>query len=101
MEPNFSYEQCEALGILLESYIRMLLAAYPVPKEADDFNPLIENLKSFLESNLEYDIDLSRLAKTFHYNEKYFSLWFLLSPIAFSEVSCLLENYSFLLLLLC
>lgn len=71
MEPHFTYEQCETLGILLESYIRMLLAAYPAARQADDFNPLIENLKSYIESNLEYDIDLARLAKTFHYNEKY------------------------------
>lgn len=71
MEENFTYEQCEVYGILLESYIRMLLDSYPNSNIHSDFNPLIENLKNYMEDNLEYDIDITRLAKNFHYNEKY------------------------------
>lgn len=71
MEKDFSFAQCDALGALLESYIRMLLAVPPAQVQADAFDPLTENLKNFIESNLEYDIELSRLAKAFHYNARY------------------------------
>ena len=71
MQSGFSLEKCEAVGSIVESYIRMILSLPDVKKEGTDFNPLIENLKKFIESNLEYDIEISHLAKIFHYNEKY------------------------------
>lgn len=71
MERDFSFEQCEAVGTVVESYIRMILATAPPKRENTDFNPLIENMKNYIEANLEYDIDLSLLSGIFHYNEKY------------------------------
>jgi len=69
MEQNFSAESCERVGELIESYIRMLLQL--APKAQTGFEPLIENLKRYIEDNLEYTLDLSLLARMFHYNEKY------------------------------
>ncbi len=71
MEKNFSYEQCELLGSLIESYIRILLQTYPIPDIHSNYEPLIENLKRYMEEHLEYDIDITTLAKNFHYNKKY------------------------------
>ena len=70
-EANFSQEKCETLGALVESYIRMLIELCPDETEKNEFDPLIENLKSYIEANLEYDVDLTLLARIFHYNEKY------------------------------
>ena len=71
MEKNFSYQQCELLGSLIESYIRILLQTYPTSDTHSNFEPLIENLKRYMEEHLEYDIDITTLAKNFHYNRKY------------------------------
>lgn len=71
LEKNFSYEQCEMLGSLIESYIRILLKAYPPSDGHSDFDPLVENLKRYMEEHLEYDFDITTLAKNFHYNRKY------------------------------
>ena len=70
LEKNFTYEQCDAMGSLLETYIRILLETIP-SKNANNFNPLIENIKNYIETNLEYDMKISRVAKIFHYNEEY------------------------------
>ena len=69
MERDFSAESCERVGALIEAYIRMLLQF--APKTQTDFEPLVENLKRYIEDNLEYTLDLSLLARMFHYNEKY------------------------------
>lgn len=71
LESGFSPERCERIGELIESYIRMILELCPNETKNEDFDPLIENLKSYIEANLEYEIDLSMLANIFHYNEKY------------------------------
>ena len=70
-EKSFSFERCERIGELVESYIRMILALCTEESEKKKFDPLIENLKSYIEANLEYKIDLGLLAQIFHYNEKY------------------------------
>lgn len=59
-------ENCPALAAVVESYIRMLLILAP-PRQ----DPLAENLKSYIDANLTYGVELSRLAQLFHYNEKY------------------------------
>ena len=71
LESGFSFENCKAIGELIESYIRMILELSPAKNEKNDFDPLIENLKNYIEANLEYEIDLSLVAQMFHYNEKY------------------------------
>ena len=71
IEEDFDFDKCEAVGAVIESYIRMILDLYQEKDENKSFNPLIENLKKYIEANLEYKLDLSLLAKMFHYNEKY------------------------------
>ena len=70
MEKNFSHENCEAVGALIETYIRTLLDNVPESNQ-EQFNPLIENIKNYIKANLEFDIKISQIAKTFHYNERY------------------------------
>ncbi len=70
MEPDVSTEQCEQISRLIEQYIRMVMELYPSASE-EEYDPLIANIKGYLEENLEYPPDLSRLARMFHYNEKY------------------------------
>lgn len=69
MESDFSAERCARLGDLIESYIRMLLEL--TDGEGAEGDPLIADLKGYIESNLEYRIELPLLARMFHYNEKY------------------------------
>lgn len=69
LEQDFDESKCETLGILIESYIRILLEKY---ESADtSINPLIENIKSYINANLEAKIELSHIAEVFHYNKTY------------------------------
>ena len=68
-EKNFSFEMCESAGMLIERYIRILLEKYPIEKKS--FNSLINNIKSYIHSNIEYNISITSVAKLFHYNEVY------------------------------
>ena len=70
LEKEFTFHQCEVLGSLIETYIRTLLEHVP-SANLNRFNPLIENIKTYVEANLEYDITISQIAKTFQYNEQY------------------------------
>ena len=70
LEKNFTFSQCEVVGSLIETYIRTLLDNVP-SVNLNSFNPLIENVKSYIEANLEYDINISQTAKIFQYNEQY------------------------------
>ncbi len=70
MEKDFNIEKCKAMGALIETYIRILLENFPSGSRSK-FNPLIENIKNYIESNLEFDIKLSQIADIFHYNEQY------------------------------
>ncbi|MBQ6823088.1 MAG: helix-turn-helix domain-containing protein [Clostridia bacterium] len=63
---DFPKERCPALAETIESYIRMLLILEPPRRD-----PLVENLKSYLDGNLTYGAELSHMARLFHYNEKY------------------------------
>ena len=71
MQKDFGEEKCVGISDILESYIKMILSIYPVEDDSKKYNPLMENLKAYVEANLEYDIAFSLLAKMFHYNEKY------------------------------
>lgn len=71
LEENFTPESCERVGEIIESYVRMIMELSKENGDNTDFDPLIENLKSYIEANLEYDIDISLIADIFHYNEKY------------------------------
>lgn len=73
LEKDFGEEKCESVSRLLESYIRVLLEKYT---EKPESHPVIDNVKSYIEDNLEFDIDLPHIAQLFHYNEQYFGRFF-------------------------
>ncbi|MBQ7821212.1 MAG: helix-turn-helix domain-containing protein [Clostridia bacterium] len=70
MEKDYDYNKCEAAGKLIESYIRMLLQSNNENK-SDKLNNVIENIKSYVDMNLEFDTNISHIAQMFHYNAKY------------------------------
>lgn len=73
LEKDFDEEKCRDVGKLLESYIRVLLEnCTDKPKS----HPVIDNIKIYIEDNLEFDIEISRIAKLFHYNEQYLGRFF-------------------------
>lgn len=71
LEKNFSPEKCSIVAEIIESYILTTSKLFPKNICNDNFDPLIENLKNYINANLEYKTDILQLAKIFHYNEKY------------------------------
>ncbi|MBE6608745.1 MAG: helix-turn-helix domain-containing protein [Ruminococcaceae bacterium] len=71
LEHSFNRENCEKVANIVESYIRMLLEIKSENDSNENFDPLIENMKNYIEVNIEYNIDIKHLANIFHYNEKY------------------------------
>ena len=69
MEKDFSYESCEEIGKIIEEYILMLLEKYPETNH--NVKPIIENIKKYVESNLEYDLSISDVASLYFYSEVY------------------------------
>lgn len=69
LEQNFSAEQCRTVAAIIEGYIQMIFASPKIREQTR--NPLIINLKSYIDSNIENDIEIPYLANIFHYNEKY------------------------------
>ena len=67
MEKNFTYEKCNIFGDIIESYIRTLFEKY----SSDDDDSLINNLKNYINANIEFDFDISKTADFFHYNKQY------------------------------
>lgn len=74
MENGFDYARCSKMGMLIESYIRMLLEKYPVEKK--ESSSLQRNILNFIAENLTYDISMRDVADFFHYNEVYFGRLF-------------------------
>lgn len=70
MEPRYTEEQCKTLAHAIESYIRLLLLQTPQASAAP-FNPMIENIKRYVLSNIRHGNSLGELTSIFHYNEKY------------------------------
>ncbi len=69
LEHNFSESSCQRVALLIEGYIKGVLSN--LPKNQPKSNLLIENVKKYTDENLEYNIELSQVARLFHYNEKY------------------------------
>lgn len=69
MEANFPKERCAVICAVLDGYICKALEAGGARRE--DRDPLIENIKAYIEENLEYGAQPCDLAPIFHYNEKY------------------------------
>lgn len=69
MEADYSPLLCKETCETLENYIRYLLDKYS--NEQKNENPLIKNIKSYIESNLEFGMDIHILSTVFHYNCRY------------------------------
>lgn len=68
MEKNLTKQDIENICDLIEGHIILLLKKFP---DNSGSNPLIENIKNFILSNLDCDINISLLAEFFHYNKLY------------------------------
>ncbi len=69
MEEGFDYERCDELGRIIAGYVTLLFEKYPAEKSS--INPAVENVKNYVMSNLEYDLNISDIARLFYYNEVY------------------------------
>jgi len=69
MERDFSEQHCKKVAGIIEDYIRAVLSVGANNQQST--NLLIENVKKYTDDNLEYNIELSQVARLFHYNEKY------------------------------
>ena len=69
MEQNYSEEDCVRAADVLESYITFLLDKYG--NENHNYDPLLENIKSYIREHMAYNVSLTELAEVFNYNEKY------------------------------
>lgn len=67
MEQNFTPVDCVATADILESYIHFLFDRYGI--ENKTFDPLVENIKSYLREN--HEITVEELAAAFNYSPKY------------------------------
>lgn len=69
MEQNYTPADCARTADIIENYITFLFEKYG--NDNKNYDPLLENIKSYIRENMAYDISLSELANIFSYNEKY------------------------------
>jgi len=70
LEKNCSEDQVRSVADAVGDYIKFLLVEY-AEKSNENFNPLIENIRSFIEENLTYEFEVKDISNIFNYNEKY------------------------------
>ena len=71
LEKDFTRSDCAEAASLIESYIRLIFETVGSKSLRDGFDPRIENVKKYIEENIEFLTDASFLAKNFGYNKKY------------------------------
>lgn len=69
MERSFTYEDCVKTANILDSYILFLLQHYGMKDKG--FDPLVENIKSYIRENLAYDFNMQEMSGVFNYTPKY------------------------------
>lgn len=70
MERDFDLEKCRSLGQLIESYIRALWETLP-PGGDSKSSSVVENIKQYIDANMDCEIKLQDVAPLFHYNPQY------------------------------
>lgn len=70
MEDQIPPEKCVLFADIAESYIQLLMDKYG-ERAKSGFDPLLENIKSYIQENYLYDFSMAELAGVFGYNEKY------------------------------
>lgn len=69
LEKTFSESDCEKVSNIIENHILLLIEKFSFNKT--NSSPLVENIKNYILSNIEFDINISYISKIFHYNEMY------------------------------
>ena len=69
MEKNITLSDCKDIAKTIENYILYLLEKFPDTQPKEKIN--IKNIKSYINNNLEFDLNIQALAKLFHYNSRY------------------------------
>ena len=87
MQTDFDFEKCRSLACIIEGYILTLFEKYS--DEEKSTNSLIENIKGYINSNLESELTIESIAKIFHFNPKYLGRLFKKeAKISLSEYIC-------------
>lgn len=71
---NFDVKKCETIGLIMESYISILLEKYT--DGPTDEKQLIKNIKAYISENIEHEISINAMARFFNYNPIYFGRLF-------------------------
>lgn len=74
LEKDFGHGDLVVIAELIEGHIRTLLERYSQP--GTPINTLNENIKSYIDSNLEFDISITQISEIFHYNKAYLGRMF-------------------------
>lgn len=69
MEKNVDLSDAKSIAGVIEEYILLLFMKGGEKRNGD--GTLIENIKSYIRSNMEFDINTSHVAAVFHYNKSY------------------------------
>ena len=69
LEQKLGAEDAKSIAEIIEEYILRLFELGGTHKEGTD--TLIENIKSYLRSNIEFNVSTSHIASVFHYNKSY------------------------------
>lgn len=70
MQHGFTQEDCERTADILESYIAFLLDRYG-ERTPKTFDNVVEDVRSYIEENINSDLSIATLAQQYNYNEKY------------------------------
>lgn len=69
LEYNITQKKCERICKNIEYFILYLLEKYP--KSNSNKKPIIKNIETYIENNLEFKINIEQIAAFFHYNPLY------------------------------
>ena len=69
VEKDVSQDELSSLGKIIEDYILLLFEKGGYKLEYGD--ALIENVKNYIRSNIEFNVNTSLVASVFHYNKSY------------------------------
>lgn len=68
-EKDFPLEKCKIIASITENHIKMLIHEYL--GENKEYDPLIKNIRDYIEEFFSNDISVSQIASAFNYSEKY------------------------------
>ena len=69
LEDSVDVETVKSIAGIIEEYVLLLFEKGGLQKDAGD--ALIENVKSYIRENAEFDIGTAHVASVFHYNKSY------------------------------